>query len=527
MRQHTAAIAHAFQGPTTKTHGGIRYYLRAFISGLLLSLGFAPFHLPGLAFLSLALLFLQLSSSTPKKGLIKGFWFGVGFLGLGTSWVYNSVHIYGNMNFFVSLLLTALFVSAYSLYFAIFGWLFTTLSHRLSKTIAPFIFGSLWFFIEYARATWLTGFPWLLVGFGQIDSPLKHLLPIFGVLGVSGITALLGGILGLAIQKDTPKRFVWLGLFVLCLLLPNTLASIHWTTTQSEPLSIRVIQANLAMRDKWDAQFYDRIQTYYSRAIEKALPKADLVILPESAIPMPSHYASEFLDPVHTKALAQKKGVLLGMPHPNREDNTRYHNALLALGDAHGAYLKRHLVPFGEYIPKPFLNITQRLGLPDPHMATGASQQAPIQFKQYRIAALICYELAYPHLIRTTLPASDLIVSLSDDGWFGHSFAMHQHLQMAQALSKQTGKYQVFANNNGRSALIDANGTLINSLPAFEQGTLKGRIYPASGQTPWANYGIQPAVILFGMLLLFGLVYRIMLAAKGKRRYPNQPSKIP
>ncbi|MDX2345359.1 MAG: apolipoprotein N-acyltransferase [Legionella sp.] len=500
--------------------------LRAFASGLLLPLGFAPFHLPGLAILSLALLFLQLTHQSPKKAFLIAFSFGAGFLGLGTSWIYNSIHIYGNLNIPLSIALTLLFVAAFSLYPAFFGLIYAKINQKLPVFLSPFLFASLWLFAEYCRANSFTGFPWLLVGFGQMDSPLQHLLPIIGVFGVSGFTALASGFLGLAIHQKNKYKFIWLTGFVLILILPISLKHKAWTQVHHEPVSVGVIQADLSMRDKWDGALYQTIQDYYQEQITALLPKKNLVILPESAIPLPSSYAGDFLDAIDTEARDNHSAILLGIPHPSDTDPGRYHNALLTLGEARGVYLKQHLVPFGEYIPKRFLKLTGAINLPDPNMAKGSTHQAPVMLHQYPIAALICYELAYPDLIRTQFPQAAFITSLSDDGWFGHSFAMYQHLQMAQVISKQTGRYQIFSNNNGRSSLIDAQGKILNHLPAFSKGVLEGMIYPATGTTPWIQTG--DTWVLNGTIILLLLIIgcRLLLAAREKRRYPNQPSSM-
>src|SRR3990167_4079264 len=187
-----------YSSPSVALSKTTKLYLRAFVSGLLLPLGFAPFHFPGLAILSLALLFLQLTQQSPKKAFFLAFIFGLGFLGLGTSWIFNSIHIYGNFNMPSSALFTLLFVATLSLYPAFLGLIFSILKPKNARYTTPFLFSSLWVLSEYLRAQLFTGFPWLLVGFGQIDTPLQHLLPLIGVFGVSGITTLASAFLGLS-----------------------------------------------------------------------------------------------------------------------------------------------------------------------------------------------------------------------------------------------------------------------------------------------------------------------------------------
>ena len=214
--------------------------------------------------------------------------------------------------------------------------------------------------------------------------------------------------------------------------------------------------------------------------------------------------------------------MLLGIPHPNEANDGHYHNALLGLGDAQGVYLKQHLVPFGEYIPAPFLSINRWLNLPEPALVPGHAKQTPVTLNDHRIATLICYELAYPALLRAQLPEAAWIVSISDDGWFGHSFAIYQHIQMAQALSKQTGRFQVLSNNDGLSSLINAKGQITDTLPAFSAGVLEGKIHPAEGASPWVRLGDIPVLFINTLVLLFIIGFQWILAASKQRRYPNQ-----
>ncbi|MDF1677504.1 MAG: apolipoprotein N-acyltransferase [Legionellaceae bacterium] len=506
----------------TTTSSTWRRSLKAFSTGLLFPLGFAPFHLPGLAILSLALLFIQLIEKTPKAGFLIGFMFGTAVFGLGASWVYNSIHTYGHLNVVLSGLITLIFVAFFSLYTAFFALSYTAINKPLPLYLSPFLFSSLWVLSEYLRATLFTGFPWLMLGTGQIDSPLKSLLPLIGILGVSGVTALLSGLLGLAFYHKTPKKRLWLCVFVGLLMLPESLHHKTWTTLHHEPISVGIIQADLSMRDKWDHALYQKIQTYYENTTKALLPQKDLVIMPESAIPLPSTYATPFLKVLNQSAINHHSAVLLGIPHPSH--TLGYHNALLGLGHAKGTYAKQHLVPFGEYLPKAFRPITNWLNLPNPNIIPGNNSQPPVTFNQHTIASLICYELAYPELLRKQLPAASFIVSISDDGWFGHSLAVYQQLQMAQVLSQQTGRFQIVSNNDGLSSLIDANGNILQNLPAFSKGILEGNIYSATGETPWVSYGDKPIFLLHLLFVLLLLGLRVMLAAKPKRSYPNQPN---
>jgi apolipoprotein N-acyltransferase len=123
------------------------------------------------------------------------------------------------------------------------------------------------------------------------------------------------------------------------------------------------------------------------------------------------------------------------------------------------------------------------------------------------IATLICYELAYSDLLRKQLPLAKWIVSISDAGWFGHSLAMYQQLQMAQVRSVETARYQVVANNDGLSSIIDTQGKIKSSLPAFTKGILKAEVISATGTTPWVYFGNSPILFLCLFIVLFSALY--------------------
>ncbi len=471
---------------------------RAFFAGLLLPLGFAPFHLPGFAILSLALLFAQLRTTTPP--FLTGFVFGLGFLGLGVSWVYVSIHEFGPLNALLSGGITLLFVTYLALYPGCVALLYSTLSKHCSFVWSALLFSALWCLGEYLRATLMGGFPWLLLGVSQLDTPLHHIIPILGVYGASFLTCLAAtSLVGIAYTtgfKRTRALLVCLSI----LLLPSFLKNIAWTEVSSKPLSIAIIQANLSMRDKWDESLFWKLVSTYQTYVEQFVPRASVIVLPESAIPVPGNYVSDVLEGLHQKALKSGSAILLGIPEPTHADETYYYNTITTLGTAEGHYRKQHLVPFGEFIPNPFEQVIRWFTLPPANLKPGKKEQPLIRVKNHPIASLICYELAYPALLRKQLPEAEWIVSVSDDGWFGHSLAMYQQLQIAQLLSLQTGRFQVVSNNDGLSSIINTKGEVTASLPAFSSGVLEANIYPAIGSTPWVRWGDLP--LLLGCVLV-------------------------
>jgi apolipoprotein N-acyltransferase len=190
----------------------------------------------------------------------------------------------------------------------------------------------------------------------------------------------------------------------------------------------------------------------------------------------------------------------------------------VTLGLASGEHVKQHLVPFGEYIPQSLVAINRWFNLPEPNLVTGKKQQPLIKIDGHPVASLICYEIAYPELLKEQMPEAQWIVSISDNGWFGRSLASYQQLQMAQALSLITGRYQVLVNNDGLSSVIDNNGDIIDSLPPFSEGILQSSIYPAEGSTPWVIWGDFPVLLFCALLVTFILILQLSLIAQQVRR---------
>lgn len=495
----------------------------SFLSGLLIPFGFAPFHMPGLAILGLASLFLLLGQTSKKFSFLTGFIFGLACFGFGISWIYVSIHDHGHFNTVVAGFITLLFVMYLASFTGLMTTAYTLLAKGKSQLLSCLIFSALWCITEMFRSTVFGGFPWLLIGFGQMDTPLNQLLPIIGVYGVGFATCCVAALLACAVKASGIKRNVLIISSVLLLMIPLLLQQKNWTHVNKKHLSVGVIQANLSMRDKWDESLFWSILDHYEREILTLIDKNDIVIMPEAAIPLPTSYLSDFLESLDKKIHHAHSALLLGIPHPTDSDEETYYNAIISLGQSEGVYYKQHLVPFGEFTPTPFKSLSDYLGLVTPNMSPGHEHQSLMRVHHHPIATLICYELAYPQLLRNQLPEAEWIVSVNDDGWFGHSLALYQHLQMAQVLSKLTGRFQIVSNNDGLSSIINEQGVIVDALPAFSQGTLTSHIYPASGTTPWIKWGDLPIELLSLLIVVIALITRLNIAKENI----NNPVELP
>jgi apolipoprotein N-acyltransferase len=195
--------------------------------------------------------------------------------------------------------------------------------------------------------------------------------------------------------------------------------------------------------------------------------------------------------------------LLIGLPYAEEEDRSRYYNSMVAVGLSQGMYHKRHLVPFGEFLPLKFMlgDLLHFLRIPMANFSRGAERQAPIDINGARVSISICYEDVFGEEIIRDFPEANFLVNVSNDAWFGDSFSPHQHLQMARMRTMETARPMLRATNNGVSAIIDYTGKVLARSPQFEANVLNGSIQPRSGATPYVLFGNIPVLTMIVLSL--------------------------
>ena len=470
----------------------IKYDLFALSAGALLTLAFAPYNLTAMAVLSpLALIFCwQLASS--KRILWRGWLFGVGFFATSTSWIYISIHDFGGTYAAIALFLTMLFIAFMALFPALAGFLSHCFFPR--RRFGYWLIGipACWVFTEWLRSTLLSGFPWVLLGYSQVDG-LAAYLPILGTYGVTFLLLFLSGLCYIAWHERWRYKLIAIS-GIIAIILLNFILPTQWITPSQQQLSVSLIQGNVSQSLKWNSDRFLQILNNYAHVTAQEFGQ-DMIILPESAIPVPSWAVSEYLDTLGQKAKAHNSAVVIGVPVEN--NNQHYFNTMLVYGNGSGAYYKRHLVPFGEFVP--FGSILRGtinfFNIPMSDFIPGDKSQPLISINNILIAPLICYEIAYSHLVFSTMPQAQMILLINDDSWFGHSNAAQQHIQIAQTRALETGRYILFESNTGVTAIINPWGKIIKQAPLDQPYVLRGHAVAINGSTPLMRYG-QTAVLL-------------------------------
>ncbi len=480
-------------------------------AGALLPFAFAPFYGYWLAFISPAILLACWRESSPKSAALQGFFFGLGFFGVGISWVFISVHEFGNTNVLLAGIITAGLVSFLSLFFMLSGWFFR-FWFRSTYISALLVFPAIWALSEWLRSWLLTGFPWLLLGFSQTQGPIAPLAPIIGVYGLSFLCCLISAALYFSITKLMEKPEVSILMVMIIVALTATGVSLRqhtWTTPIGKPFKVALVQGNIPQQEVWTNQYFNSIINTYV-TLTTPLWNNSLIIWPESAIPAPESSVVNFINALDKQAKEKQATLIFGIPVMNASGSA-YYNSMVSVGRDKNTYAKRHLVPFGEYLPfeKLLRGLINFFDIPMSNMEPGHWRQPAFHFQNYVIGTFICYEIAYAEIVRSELPKANLLVTISNDAWFGHSFALAQHLQMAQFRSLQTGRYQAMVGNNGLTALINNTGKITKQVPAYIATTLVGTLQAMSGSTPWVRWGNLWLIIsLFVLCIVARLVQR-------------------
>lgn len=474
------------------------------VSGALLSLSFAPLHIYALAYMAPAILCYCWIEAKPKQASLKGLLFGLGFFTAGVSWVYISIHNFGGASIVIASFITAVFIFILSLYFVLQGCIFSRLFHRYSdwqKCLC--LFPITWVGFEWLRIHLFTGFPWLMLGYSTTATPLFALAPIIGSYGLSFIVAAGAGSLALLARRNSYRmKTTAVAVIVLPLLLGLALNNKTWTQLSKKSVTATIIQGNVPLALKWQPVQLDPILLDYARLIQKQ-KSHQLIILPESAFPVIYNQIPGYIALLQQMAIKHHNTIIAGTLYFDHKTQT-YYNRLLMIGKYKGTYNKRHLVPFGEYIPMPIIFnwLFKLVNIPMSDMHAGAIKQPPLMYDKQHIAAFICYEISFPDEALAFSKNAGLIVNISDDTWFGKSIAASQQFQMTQMRAKELGRYVLVCSNSGVSAIIDPRGKIIATVPLFKRAVFSAKAYFVSGKTPLQQYGYWPVWIFILVLLL-------------------------
>ncbi|HLC15764.1 MAG TPA: apolipoprotein N-acyltransferase [Thermodesulfovibrionia bacterium] len=479
----------------------------AIFSGILLTLSFAPFNLYFLAWFAIVPLLVTLwqkkSSHAFGIGMVAGF---VYFLGT-TYWVFNSMYYYGHLSTVISLFMTLLLSLYLSLYVGSFAALFNFLSTR-SRCPALLIVPFSWTTLEFLRSYIFTGFPWSSLGYSQYNFlPIIQIADLTGIYGVSFIVASFNGaiydILYFAKKRREvplfPPTYTIAGLLMLTVIIVGVFFYGHYRLhLQNEGKKVRVsiVQGNIRQDIKMDMAYQNTIYEKYMSLTDKVVKDSpDLIVWPEASFPY--IFGTDVIN--SQRLVYYQKGtnslLLFGATLIKEKTDSDYLLANSALllnnkGETTYSYDKIHLVPFGEYVPLRWLLPIDKLVAEVGEFVSG-KENTVAQTPFGSLATVICYEIIFPGLVRKFANnGADMLVTITNDAWFGDSSAPYQHFTMAVLRAVENRMPVVRSANTGISGFIDAKGRVIQKSDIFVEATLTKDVFIKTFQkTFYTKYG--------------------------------------
>ncbi|WP_354668337.1 apolipoprotein N-acyltransferase [Colwellia sp. E2M01] len=509
-----------------------------FFSGFLLVFAYAPFSYWWLSLILPSLVFYQIREASPKVAAKTVGLFAFGWFLSGISWVHVSIDQFGGMPLVFSVLLMFLLCA----YLALFPTLAAYLTARIAKNrqINLWLLPPIWLFCEYLRSVVLTGFPWLSLGYSQIESPLASFAPVIGEVGITAIVLLvnicwvkiyctftavfncssllknrqnnLPGHLLIDRKKILSQLSIPLSLILSVLLTSNVLSQIKWTELTGKTSSVALIQGNITQSLKWEPEQEWPIMLKYLELTQLNYD-ADLIIWPESAVTALEPSIQDYLITVNSDAILNNTAIITGLLNYSYAQNA-YYNGIVVLGkknaeDEQGyyynhsnRYYKSHLLPIGEYVPFQELlrPIAPLFNLPQSSFSAGDYVQPNLIAKNLHILPLNCFEIAFPSQLAANFTKdTDMILTVSNDAWFGHSHGPHQHFEITRMRALEFARPVLRATNNGITGIINHKGVVTEIAPQFEEYVLRGNVNFVSGFTPYSQW---PNLILWLMILL-------------------------
>ena len=281
-----------------------------------------------------------------------------------------------------------------------------------------------------------------------------------------------------------------------------------FTHAEGERQQVALVQGNVPQDLKWLATMRKETREIYA-GLTEGLPEGTLVVWPESAMIEFYQDIDGFVDD-QGEAVAAKGGALIsGLPWRDESRTpTTYHNSIAVVGtdSDDGVYHKQKLVPFGEYVPLQGLirGLIPFFDLPMSSFTPGSPRQPNLYALSHEIAPFICYEILYPELVASRTGSADVLLTISNDAWFGTSAGPHQHFQMTRLRALETGRWLLRGTNNGITAVVDHHGKVVERLPQFERDVLVSEYQPRQGETPFMLAGVWPTLLLALAFVVLG-----------------------
>jgi apolipoprotein N-acyltransferase len=468
---------------------------------VLLALSFPRYGHPAVAWVALAPLLLALvrqSDAHSRRPLLLGLVAGAGYFGGTVYWTPAVMQTFGGLNWPLAVVVGGLLVA----YLALFPAVFAAIVARLIRTLgvrALLLAPMVWVATELARRYILGGFPWVLLGSSQATATaIAQSASIVGVYGLSALLVLASSALVMAGAGRRRDRIV----VPLCagLLIGGLALWGQWRVgdgrllRSGDPVRVALVQGNIRQEEKWSqasaAQIFD---TYLALTRQAADRGATLIVWPESATPFLFEREEGGRALISQTVRSRRIYLLFGSDQFEAGTPPRYFNSAFLLnpaGAVAAVYRKMHLVPFGEYVPlKGLLFFASPLVEAVSDFSPG-EQAVVLPIGRHTMSTAICYEVVYPDLVAAFVDrGSQLLSTITNDAWYGHSSAPYQHFEQATLRAVEQGRYLIRAANTGISGIVDPYGRVVTASRIFERTVVTGEARFLSERTIYGRTG--------------------------------------
>ncbi|HBL83669.1 MAG: apolipoprotein N-acyltransferase [Clostridiales bacterium GWF2_38_85] len=508
--------------------------LLAFFAGNLFSLPFFDSRLFIFTYAGIALLIVSLydrENYLIKKAFRKGMLFGIGFFIPLYHW-FIALYPFEGFNFTPAqgifiIIAACIGISIFhSLFYATSIYIFSKL--RINRCFAPVVLAAFWATTEWIMALGDLGFSWGRVAISQIFMlPAVQTVSLFGSYFITLIVVASAGYIGMALISIEKKKLLF-ALSALIFGINFVIGTVIFLIPEKaeNEINVAVLQGNITSSEKWDNEGRTSKEAYYellNNVIQD--DEIDMVVFPESAIPLYYTKNSEVRE--YLQEIATENDIIIILGALTTDDEYNY-NSLVAIypdGGDSVVYNKRHLAPFGEFLPyrsffETVFPFVKNFNLADDEFAFGKGSSL-VDSEYGKLGGLICFDSIFEPLAReSTYDGAEILILATNDSWYKDTAGVRQHADFAKLRAIENGRYMVRAANTGVSMLINTKGQVLILLPALQKGFVSGNVYTSSKITLYTEYG-DTALHLSNIIIIISILFSIYKSIKNKKENNN------
>ena len=481
-------------------------YFICFLLGGLYTLSFSPYNIIILSFLSVIFFLILLDLEFMKDSILKSLSFSTGYFLIGTYWLKNVINNFSDVSSLLSIAMVFIFILYLSLFIIIPIIFVTFINQRLiiNKNYLLIILAILITLFEVVRAHLFTGFSWFNFGQAAINTPLDYFFPVFGVHGLTFIIFMMA-IIFINIIKSGNRNF-FASLAFIFVVIYVIIFNKNWTSLTNKEISISIIQPNLQNKISYSNEdILNRMNILRKMTVSQTNKNIDIILWPEAPLPIVYNKLENTFYKNIISDIPKHTSLVTGIFYQSEEI---IYNSIINASNNISIYHKKHLVPFGEFLPfrESLAFLYKSIGIKMYDIKSGDNVSS-INIKNFVAHSLICYESIFSKGSLIKNEKSDFIINVSNDGWFGDSLAPYQHLDALIMRSLENQRYSIRSTNTGISAVISPFGEIEEYIQFNEKGVISKKIFARNGHTPISKYGYSILYLFIFAIFLYSTLY--------------------